>query len=402
LSKKNDDFFNQKKSWSKVKDELLAYYLKPYIQKILLTHKPLIYIDCFAGKGRFEDGEIGSPLIALEIIDECSKKTKVLSPKISTYFIDLNYKENLMKNLKNYQTANIISGKFEEEIIPLLDNTEGSNIFLYIDPYGISALQYPLFENLAKRRFNSIELLINLNSFGFIREGCRVLGLDFTDPERDFFDDLLEYDPTILDENSESKDQLTRIAGGEYWIDIIHKYKERKINGYQAEAEFAKQYCENLMKDYKYVLNIPVKIHQNTHPKYRMVHVTNHHDGCLIMVNNMYNKWQILQKIQGSGQGNLFDMDFENKVIDESTIIDYLIKHLTNYHEYTKVEVFLAEFFTTFGPCCSSGDARKALKNLEDSNKVIVKRNPEYSKTRRKSVFMESGYNKEVSIRSIE
>ena len=49
MSKKNDDFFVEKKPWSKVKDELLGCYFKPYVQKILYTYKPLIYIDCFAG-----------------------------------------------------------------------------------------------------------------------------------------------------------------------------------------------------------------------------------------------------------------------------------------------------------------------------------------------------------------
>ncbi len=56
MSKKNDDFFKEKKPWSKVKDELLEGYLKPYIQKVLYTRKPIVYVDCFAGKGMFEDG----------------------------------------------------------------------------------------------------------------------------------------------------------------------------------------------------------------------------------------------------------------------------------------------------------------------------------------------------------
>ena len=51
MAKKNDDFFVEKKPWSKVKDELLGCYLKPYVAKILYTRKPLAYVDCFAGKG---------------------------------------------------------------------------------------------------------------------------------------------------------------------------------------------------------------------------------------------------------------------------------------------------------------------------------------------------------------
>ena len=57
------DFFKAKKPWSILKDQILDYYLAPYIAKILKTGKPLIIIDCFAGKGRFDDDEIGSPII---------------------------------------------------------------------------------------------------------------------------------------------------------------------------------------------------------------------------------------------------------------------------------------------------------------------------------------------------
>jgi nicotinate-nucleotide pyrophosphorylase len=119
------------------------------------------------------------------------------------------------------------------------------------------------------------------------------------------------------------------------------------------------------------------------------------------MVDNMYDKWQILQKIQSSGQGDLFNVDSENRMIDEDIITKDLTSHLTNYHQETKIEVVLAEFFTTFGVCCSSGEARKALRNLENNSKVNIIRKPEYSTTGRKSVFMESGDNKEVLIRGL-
>lgn len=86
MSKKNNDFFKEKKAWSEVKDELLGCYFKPYAQKILHTYKPLIYVDCFAGKGKFEDGRPGSPLIALDIIRSCCvDSTKMQSTNISTH-----------------------------------------------------------------------------------------------------------------------------------------------------------------------------------------------------------------------------------------------------------------------------------------------------------------------------
>ena len=170
MAKKNDDFFVEKKIWSTVKDSLLGCYLSPYLAKVLFTQKPIVYIDCFAGKGKFEDGNPGSPIIALDIIKKSLLSTKANNYNIESNFIDLNYADDLRKNLLGYTNVNIISGKFEDNILQLLKNKRGCNVFLYIDPYGIKALQSEFFDEFANGQFNTIELLINLNSFGFIRE----------------------------------------------------------------------------------------------------------------------------------------------------------------------------------------------------------------------------------------
>jgi len=109
MSKRNDDFFIEKKPWSEVKDELLGCYFKPYVTKILHTYKPLVYVDSFAGKGKFEDGKPGSPIIALDIINQCLNKTTIKSPRISANFIDLNYADDLRENLKKYKGIKIVS-----------------------------------------------------------------------------------------------------------------------------------------------------------------------------------------------------------------------------------------------------------------------------------------------------
>ena len=74
----------------------------------------------FSGKGQFEDGNPGSPLIALQIRDKCSDKRKcgLIKCAIETTFIDLNYLADLQINLAPYNNAygspNIVSGKYEE------------------------------------------------------------------------------------------------------------------------------------------------------------------------------------------------------------------------------------------------------------------------------------------------
>ena len=154
MSKNNSDFFIIKNDWSVIKDRLLGCYLMPYFQKILKTKKPTYYVDCFAGKGRFEDGQDGSPLIALKIRNECLKQTTEENKNgaIKTCFIDLNYVKELQDNIKSvtplYDQPIILSGKFEDEIKKYLQNKQFSNnreesnlpsVFMCLNPEGFDA-----------------------------------------------------------------------------------------------------------------------------------------------------------------------------------------------------------------------------------------------------------------------
>ncbi len=400
MSKKNDDFFKEKKPWSEVKDQLLGCYFKPYVLKILHTRKPLEYIDCFAGKGKFDDGKPGSPLIALDLIEECLTTTKIASPQIRATFIDLNYADDLRINLKGYQSVNIVSGKYEDHILGLLRGSRNRNVFLYIDPYGIKALRCSLFDSFAIAPFNSIELLINLNSFGFIREACNAMGIQLQMDDPTLFDDLVEYDPTKLTATDKSVQDLNEIAGGNYWQAIIMDYKAGRINGYEAEERFAEQYCQRLSQSYAYVLNMPLRIKQGQRPKYRMVHATNHPDGCLLMVDNICSRWEAWQDVQSGGQFTLFQEDVNNQSVDEDVIRQKVEDHYSQFFEYTSLNESMAQFFMKYGPICKTKDIRDALKDLEGHGKLQVLRDPAVTGTGRPSKFMEEKTNKQkVSLR---
>ena len=401
MVKKNDDFFVEKKPWSKVKDELLGCYLKPYVAKIIHTRKPLAYVDCFAGKGKFDDGNPGSPLIALDILQQGLVSTKLNGKaQIGAAFIDLNYANDLKANLSAYPGIKIVSGAYEDEIEDLLKSKKGCNVFLYIDPYGIKALDCSKFDAFANGQFNSIELLINMNSFGFIREGCRVMGQQFKMDDASFFDDLVEYDPTKLDASDKSVEALNQIAGGDYWKSIIKQYASGQIDGYKAEEYFSEQYCQRLSESYTYVLNMPIRIHQNQHPKYRMIHATNHPDGCVLMADNICNRWELLKDIQSGGQLSFFQQDFNNQIIDASKIRDQVIDHFSECDVWTSLTEAEAVFFVKHGAICKSGEIAKVLKSLEKEGRLLVDRNPAFSeKTKKPTSFMTEGHGKTVSVK---
>lgn len=396
MSKRNDDFFVKKKIWSTVKDELLGCYLKPYFAKILFTKKPVIYVDCFAGKGRFDDGTAGSPVIALDIINNALKNSTINSPKIESNFIDLNYANDLEKNLSQYKNVNIISGKYEENIDDILRNKGYYNVFLYVDPYGIKALDCSKFDSFAQS-FNSIELLINMNSFGFIREACHVFGETFDDP--DIFEDLVEYEPTKFDSSEKSTYDLNKIAGGEYWQNIIMEYKAKKINGYQAEERFAKEYCNRLSNSFKYVLNMPLRLKEGQNPKYRMIHATNHHDGCVLMADNICKRWEMWQDYQNSGQISLFEQTVNNEYIDSSKLKNMVENHFKRYVTEIQITIAIAEFFTENGVVCPSKDINNILSEFEKLGKLSIRRQPNVTLSGRQTKFMTESSKHKVFLR---
>ena len=410
MPKDNRNFFEKKKDWSEIKDTLLGAYLKPYFQKILTTRLPVFYVDCFSGKGRFDDGKPGSPIIALNVRKECMASTKSEKASIDMCFIDLNYAPELEMNLRDYVDFRwkpiIISGKYEEKIIEVLENKRNYNVFLYIDPYGIQALDSELFDRFSKFAFASFEMLINFNSFGFFREACRVLKVDYTkDAALTDLDDLIEYSPIQVDSNQKSVELLNKIADGTY-----NDFNAGQIDGYQAEERLPTCYKQQLQKRYTYVLDMPIQIKKTNHPKYRLIHVCNHEDGCLLMAQNMLKRTdELVLNIQREGQMSIFD--FMSDVSTDSsgkqtTIYDVkkkMCSYLQNYKGEVHLNKLLAEFYGKYGLIGYINMVNDALKELETDGFIQICRQPQFTgKTRQPSRFMEEKGGRSVIIRRLQ
>lgn len=399
MSKKNSNFFENKNSWSEVKDQLLGCYLVPYFAKIMSTRKNVVYVDGFAGKGIFKDGKPGSPIIALDIIRSSLQKSNFNNIIIEPYFIELNHAKELEKNISSYKNAKIISGKYEDNIENILQGKQQQNVFLYIDPYGIKSLYFDVFKKLKLKNLNSVEILMNMNSFGFIREACNAMNVKF---DIHGLEDILGACDTSHISESKSIQDLDKVAGGPYWKSIIQDYKANKIDGYEAEIKFTEKYCSNLRNVFKYVLNMPIRLKRGQRPKYRMIYATNHEQGCVLMNDNMCKRWEALEDIQNLGQMTLFTQDAENNIIDEEQLMILLCEEIKYYIQYTDLNVFYANFFLKICVKYTSRDVAKQLKKLEKDKYIQVERYPELSPTGKKSTFWTVGRGQTIKIRCLK
>lgn len=391
------DFFKKKKEWSKVKDELLECYLEPYFVKILQTNKPINYIDCFAGKGKFDNGDAGSPIIALNAIKNAKQKTHSLESniKISSYFIEQKYSDELKNNLSGYSNVKIIKGNYAENIGTILKNKENENVFLYIDPFGIKCLPFKIYNLYNKKEFNSIEILLNFNSFGFIRLACKAMKAEsklISQIEEILKEGII--DEEFISDNSPfnviaNEKELDEIAGGNYWQSIINDFINGQMNCYETEKKIVFEYHKKLNEHFKYVINMPIRLKAGQLPKYRMIYGTNNEDGCLLMVQNICKRWELLGDIQSKNTGNsLFEENIENEIIDENTVREKIVDYLKKINTSISMSEFLSNMFNDLGVFTDWGTLKICLKTLEERKIIELKRKPPKTPTGKNSTFI--------------
>ncbi|MBC8478749.1 three-Cys-motif partner protein TcmP [bacterium] len=367
-----DDFFAKKHEWSEIKDSILGAYLTPYLAKISRTGKAVRVADCFAGKGRFEDGKPGSPIIIQSAINKQLQTTPDAS--IKGVFIEKKYVEDLRRTLTESEFIHILEGDYEVRMDYLISSYDARNrnLFLYIDPYGVKSLKMAHFRDITEMPFHTVEVLVNLNAHGFLREGCRLLKGSILEGES-------------LQENYEqdvnSPENLDSIAGGEYWRSIVEDYyKSRDLLA--AEDAFVAEYMTQLGTAFSYVLQFPIKKKLSHIAKYRMVYCTNHTDGLLLMADNMALRWKEFRE-GARPQDLLFEMDFPERSATIGTVDlqNEIIKQTTSS---MLLKDLLVQIVGVFGVSFSFSEIKDLLKTLEKKEQIKVVRIPDTGPSGRK------------------
>lgn len=152
---------------TRAKHEILKRYLQRWFPILNAYHGRIIYIDGFSGPGRYTGGELGSPLLALDV---ASTHRRTLSGDIRFLFTDerADRIEHLRSELtqKQYPTHFKITAdtvRFHEKLTQILDEVDASGgklapTFAFIDPFGFSGIPYSLMKRFLEKK--SCEVLI--------------------------------------------------------------------------------------------------------------------------------------------------------------------------------------------------------------------------------------------------
>lgn len=145
----NPDYWEDYNNLQRVKHEMLRYYLGGWYFILSSWSARILYIDCHAGRGKHETGQMGSPLIALETLLNHKARQKILKNcEIHFYFIeaDATNKLTLEQNLAAYEKQpkifiRVECGDFSRLLQDMIAElrrrgAELAPAFVFVDPYG--------------------------------------------------------------------------------------------------------------------------------------------------------------------------------------------------------------------------------------------------------------------------
>jgi hypothetical protein len=145
---------------------------------------------------------------------------------------------------------------------------------------------------------------------------------------------------------------------------------------------------------------MPIRVKEGSQPKYRMVHATNHPDGCIAMADNMIRRAdELYRDVQSCGQLSLLGFDVNQDIKPDESLLregllkiirkesDSLIDKIRSWGlEFTstpnsdtvamRLNSIIAKFFCANGVVCSSKDIIDVLKRLEADSIIDVSRIP--------------------------
>lgn len=142
---------------TRAKHEILRRYLNAWFPILNSWNSRILYIDGFSGPGRYRGGEVGSPLIALDV---AANHRRQLNGELLFWFIDERIdrikhleRELIVTAIPSLFNVRAEAGKFHEIVIPVLDDLDAGGVtiaptFAFIDPFGFSGIPFSLIERL--------------------------------------------------------------------------------------------------------------------------------------------------------------------------------------------------------------------------------------------------------------
>ncbi|MHA6627712.1 three-Cys-motif partner protein TcmP [Pseudonocardia sichuanensis] len=297
-------FFKSKRAAAVLKHAILARYVVPFAAKTgsTSTGNRVVLVDGYAGAGRYEDGEPGSPAL----IAEAARTPALRGRLVECFFVekDAPTYQSLCQVLTEVNNGGSLvwearRGNVADHLDELLARAEGVPLFLFLDPFGLG-LPFDVIVDIFARRPRGQHVPATEVLFRFDANAIRrIRGVLHGDGDHKGREKTLE--------------SLDRAAGGSWWRDeddptldnaqYLAWFEERLLGEICARANCAGW-------------TAPVKQRDGLQPAYLLVFLTRHRDGMEIF-------GETLSKAQEAWRREVFDEAFAAKRNDaQGALID--------------------------------------------------------------------------------
>jgi three-Cys-motif partner protein len=148
-----EDFFSDLKDWSARKLEIIEKYVGGFSKILGSKFGELYYIDGFAGKGVYDGGEKGSPVLIAELAKQFQDSNKSFKLHCINIERDSANFANLKEETKRFGgLVTNYEGTFEENIENILSQIRNIPAVFFIDPFGVKGTSWYYIEKVIARR----------------------------------------------------------------------------------------------------------------------------------------------------------------------------------------------------------------------------------------------------------
>lgn len=299
-------FFKSKRAAAVLKHAILSRYVVPFTSKAgsRSAGNRVVIVDGYAGPGRYDDGEPGSPAL---IADAARNHPGLQGRVVECYFVEqdeANYR-NLCEVLAEEDSGGRVvwaakHGNVADHLDELLTRAAGVPLFLFLDPFGLG-LPFDVIVNVFAGRLSgagtpATEVLFRFDAGAIRRIRGALHAPDYPTREKQL-------------------EALDRAAGGRWWRDE----NDPKLDNEQYIGWFMHRLLREITTRVKCAGWIaPVKHREDLQPAYLLVFLTRHRDGMEVFgetLSTAQETWrhavfdEAFAALQDDEQGALIELD---------------------------------------------------------------------------------------------
>lgn len=266
----NEDFFRERRAQAVFKHGILLRYPTIFAAKTGIDDRRVVFLDGYAGRGEYEDGSPGSPLLLAGTATRMADFRNVTGVYVEKDPEDFANLQQVMA-AHGRDTDHLFPGDLREHLPRILELAQGAALFAFLDPFGTALDRAQLVGDLLGRSDRApVEVLLHISVSTVARLGGllrrrREQGVEVLDPA-----------------DTKSIAHVDRFLGGTWWQEHFAPVRDEgdKERATSVALRVAELFLRDVCAEARCrAVSMPMRRRPEHLPKYVLVLFTRHEDG---------------------------------------------------------------------------------------------------------------------------